>query len=339
VRAAVVLGVASSLLLLFGCSKDKPAETPPASPSASATSPSATPSKTTPSATPTPKPKPIKASDNFDKVSVSGAFGEAPKVKVDSPWAIDKTRTKVLEPGKGPVVGEGQSVEVNYYGVNGRTGKKFDESFSRGQPIAFSLAQVVPGFSKGLVGQRQGSRVLIAMPGKDGYDAMGGNPQAGIKVGDTLVFVVDLVDVQLPGPEGAAVQPKEGLPTVADKGGQPQVTIPESAPPTSLQVQPLIKGKGKKVGANDTITFNYMWVRWSDGKVLEQTYGGKPATTELSSLLPGMVKGLTDQTVGSRVLLVIPPADGYPDGNATPSIKPGETLVLVVDLLFAQGPQ
>ena len=179
-RAAVVLGLASSLLLLFGCSKDKPAETPPASPSASATSPSATPSKATPSATPTPKPKPIKASDNFDKVSVSGAFGEAPKVKVDSPWAIDKTRTKVLEPGKGPVVGEGQSVEVNYYGVNGRTGKKFDESFSRGQPIAFSLAQVVPGFSKGLVGQRQGSRVLIAMPGKDGYDAMGGNPQAGI---------------------------------------------------------------------------------------------------------------------------------------------------------------
>lgn len=338
-RAAVVLGLASSLLLLFGCSKDKPAETPPASPSASATSPSATPSKATPSATPTPKPKPIKASDSFDKVSVSGAFGEAPKVKVDSPWAIDKTRTKVLEPGKGPVVGEGQSVEVNYYGVNGRTGKKFDESFSRGQPIAFSLAQVVPGFSKGLVGQRQGSRVLIAMPGKDGYDAMGGNPQAGIKVGDTLIFVVDLVDVQLPGPEGAAVQPKEGLPTVTDKGGRPEVTIPESAPPTSLQVQPLIKGKGKKVGANDTITFNYMWVRWSDGKVLEQTYGGKAATTELSGLLPGMVKGLTNQTVGSRVLLVIPPADGYPDGNATPSIKPGETLVLVVDLLFAQGPQ
>ena len=39
-------------------------------------------------------------------------------------------------------------------------------------------AQVVPGFSKGLTGQRQGSRVLIAMPGKDGYDASGGSPQA-----------------------------------------------------------------------------------------------------------------------------------------------------------------
>ena len=153
VRFAVVLGLASSLLLLSGCSKDEPAA------DAASPAPSATPTSATPSPpTPTPKPKQVKASDNFDKVTVSGGFGEAPKVKVESPWAIDQTRTKVLESSKGPVVGEGQSVEVNYYGVNGRTGKKFDESFTNGQPVAFSLAQVVPGFSKGLVGQRQGSR-------------------------------------------------------------------------------------------------------------------------------------------------------------------------------------
>ncbi len=334
----MVLGLASSLMLLFGCGNDKPAETPtsasPSTPAASPSAPSATPSA---SASKTPKPKSIKASNNFDKVAVTGSYGKEPKVKVDSPWAIDKTRTEVLEPGKGPVIGEGQSVEVNYYGVNGRTGKKFDESFTRGQPIAFSLAQVVPGFSKGLVGQRQGSRVLIAMPGKDGYDAAGGSPQAGIKVGDTLIFVVDVVDVQLSAPEGTKVQPKAGLPTVADKAGKPEITIPETTPPTALEAQPLIKGKGKKIGANDVITFNYVWVRWSDGKVLEESYGGKPASAELSGLLPGMVKGLQGQTVGSRVLLVIPPADGYPDGNATPSLKPGETLVILVDLLFAQS--
>jgi peptidylprolyl isomerase len=333
IRLAVVVGLASSLLYLAGCSKDEPAA------DAASPAPSVTPTSATPSASPapTPKPKQVKASDNFDKVTVSGAYGKEPKVKVDTPWAIDKTRTKVLEPGKGPVVGEGQSVEVNYYGVNGRTGKKFDDSFSRGQPVAFSLAQVVPGFSKGLTGQRQGSRVLIAMPGKDGYDPMGGSPQAGIEVGDTLIFVVDLVGGQLAGPEGSTVQPKAGLPIVTDKRGTPEITIPESAPPTALQVQPLIKGKGKKVGANDAITFNYLWVRWSDGKVLEESYSGQPASTPLSGLLPGMVKGLEGQTVGSRVLLVIPPSDGYPDGNATPSIKPGETLVMVVDLLFAQS--
>lgn len=338
-RVVTALGV-SAALLLAACGNDGDTAAPTPSPSVSASTSAPTPSASasgTPS--PTPSAKPIKASDNFDAVKVTGAYGKPPKVTVKSPWAIDQTRTKVLTPSDGDVVKEGQTVEVNYYGVDGRTGKTFDESFTRGAPIAFSLAQVVPGFSKGLVGQKQGSRVVIAMPGKDGYDASGGNPQAGIEVGDTLLFVVDLVGVQLSGPRGTAVAPKAGLPTVADKGGVPEITVPKADPPTTLQVQPLITGKGKKVGQNDQVTFNYRWVRWSDGKLLEESYGGEPATTGLTSLLPGMVKGLTGQTVGSRVLLVIPPADGYPDGNPTPSLAPNETLVMVVDLLFTQSPQ
>ena len=125
--------------------------------------------------------------------------------------------------------------------------------------------------------------MLIAMPGSDGYDSSGGNPQAGIEIGDTLIFVVDLVGVQLAGPEGEKVTPKDGLPTVTEKDGQPVITIPKTDPPAQLQVQPLIKGKGKKVGENDTITFDYNWVRWSDGKVLEETYSSEPANVGLSA--------------------------------------------------------
>ena len=334
-KAAAVLGL-SAALVLAACGDEDDTASPSASPSVSASSPSSTPSST-PSATPTPKPKPVKPSSNFDDVSVSGDYGEQPKVKVDEPWAIDKTRTEVLDDSNGAVVKENQTVEVHYYGVNGRSGEMFDESFSGGQPISFNLGQVVPGFSKGLVGQRQGSRVLMAMPGSDGYDPSGGNPQAGIEIGDTLIFVVDLVGVQLAGPEGENVTPKDGLPTVTEKNGQPVITIPKTDPPAQLQVQPLIKGKGKEVGPNDTITFDYVWVRWSDGKVLEESYSGEPANAALSGLLPGMVKGLTGQTVGSRVLLVIPPADGYPDGNPTPSVGPDETLVMVVDILFTEA--
>lgn len=336
--AKVLTVLALSASLPLAACGDGETAAPSPSPSASSAAPSASAS---PSATPspTPKPKPIKASTDFDAVTVTGEYGEPPKVNVKSPWAIDKTRTKVLTESKGAVVKAGQTVEVNYFGVDGRTGETFDESFSRGTPIAFSLAQVVPGFSKGLTGQRQGSRVVIAMPGKDGYDASGGNEQAGIAVGDTLIFVVDLVGVQLPGPRGDAVPAKAGLPSVADKGGVPEITVPKTDPPTTLQVQPLIKGKGKKVGENDQVTFDYRWVRWSDGKLLEESYSTEPATAALSGLLPGMVKGLTGQTVGSRVLLVIPPADGYPDGNPTPSVAPKETLVMVVDLLFTQAAQ
>lgn len=280
----------------------------------------------------------VKKSTSLSGVTATGAYGREPKLKLDAPWAIDKTRTKVLQPNSsGAVITEGTTVEVNYAGFNARTGKKFDDSFSRGSSVAFNLGQVVPGFQKGLVGQHQGSRVLIAMPGSDGYDASGGNPQIDVKIGDTLVFVVDVVAVPLSGPEGSKVAAKAGLATVTDKDGTPVVSIPKSDPGDKLQVQPLIKGKGKKVAAGDTITFDYVWQRWSDGKIVEETYGSKPAEAPLSELLPGMVKGLTNQTVGSRVLLVIPPSQGYPEGNETPKIDKGETLVMVVDLLFTRS--
>ncbi|WP_375426196.1 FKBP-type peptidyl-prolyl cis-trans isomerase [uncultured Friedmanniella sp.] len=330
-KSLVVVGLSASVLLLGACgdSKDSASDPSTAAPSAS----------TTPSASATPTAAKIKASDNFDAVTATGAFAKSPKVKVKSPWAIDKTRTKVLSPSDGQVVKAGQTVEVNYYGVDGRTGKKFDESFSTGKAVAFSLDQVVPGFSKGLTGQRKGSRVLIAMPGADGYDSSGGNAEAGINVGDTLIFVVDLVDVQLNAPAGDTVKPKAGLPTVTAAGDKVSIAVPKTDPPTKLVVQPLIKGKGSKVGASDTITFDYRWQQWSDGKLLEQSYGDKPASYQVSGLLPGMQQGLVGQTVGSRVLLVIPPALGYPDGNATPKIAKGETLVMVVDLLFTQAGQ
>jgi peptidylprolyl isomerase len=280
----------------------------------------------------------VPVSKNLDGIKVAGAFGKEPKVTFKAPFAIDKTQTEVLSEGKGPTLAEGTTATVDYYGVNGRTGKKFDDSFSRGEPATFSLAQVVPGFGKGLTGQKQGSRVLIAMPGKDGYDASGGSPQAGIEVGDTLLFVVDIVAAPLTGPEGDEVDPKAGLPTVTDKGGVPEVTMPKTDPPTQLTVQPIIKGAGAKVTAADTITFNYRWYTW-DGKLLEDSYKSGVQQYQLAGLLPGMAKGLTGQTVGSRVLLIVPPADGYPNGNATPKIEKNTTLVLVVDLLFAAPSQ
>ena len=333
VKVVIGLGLSATLMLFSACGSDAPSTAETAEPSASA--PASTPAA--PSTTPSASAAKIPVYKDFDKVKVTGDYGKEPKVTVDKPWGIDKTRTKVLKSSDGAVIQAGSTVEVNYYGVDGRTGEKFDDSFSRGAPVAFPLDQVVPGFSKGLVGQRQGSRVVIAMPGPDGYDASGGNEQAGIQVGDTLIFVVDVVGVPLTGPQGSAVSPKKGLPTVSGPKDKPSISVPKTDPPKELQIQPLIKGTGKKVAATDSVTFNYRWVTWSDGKLLEETYGTKPANAALSGLLPGMQKGLTGQTVGSRVLLVIPPAEGYPDGNESPKVGKDETLVMVVDILFTNA--
>ncbi len=332
-KGIAVAGLACAALALAACGGTSTTASS-TSPSASAAPSSA--GSATPSASPAPS---IKASDNLDAIKVTGDYGKEPKVSFKAPWAIDKTRTRVEIPSTGPVVAAGSMVTVNYYGVDARTGKVFDQSFKRGQPVSFSLAQVVPGFQKGLVGQHQGSRVTIAMPGSDGYDSSGGNAQAGINVGDTLIFVVDITQAQLTGPSGQAQPQKPGLPTVTDKNGVPTLTVPKTAPPKTTTSEVVIKGTGPKVGASDTVTINYLWQTW-DGRKLETTYGDKPAQLAMAQALAGLKKGLVGQTAGSRVLIVVPPgADGYPNGNTKPPISKTDTLVFVVDILFTAAGQ
>ena len=55
-------------------------------------------------------------------------------------------------------------------------------------------------------------------------------------------------------------------------------------------------------------------------------------------MIPGFRDGLIDQTVGSRVVIVIPAELGYgPNGGtADGSIGPEDTIVFVVDILGVQ---
>lgn len=96
----------------------------------------------------------------------------------------------VLKAGTGAVVGEGDSVTVNYKGINLRTGDVFDESYGRA-PATFVTTQVVRGFGAALVGQKVGAKVIVSIPPKFGY-MEAGNAGAGIKGTDTILFVVEI---------------------------------------------------------------------------------------------------------------------------------------------------
>ena len=337
--SGTILALAVSLALA-ACSSSTTTPTTPTPSSTQMTDPSASASpaaSATPSGSATPKPT-IVPSTNTDAITVTGEFGKTPTVTVPSPWAIDTSQARVLIPGTGPELTATSMVEINYHGVNGRSGQVFDESFSSGQTATFPLTGVITGFATTLKGQKVGSRVLIAITGPDGYDQAGGSPDAGIEVGDTLIFVVDIISATLPGPSGASVTPAAGLPTVTGDLNKPVVTVDSKAtPPTTLVVQPLITGTGRKLGANDGIQVNYAEVAWSTGKVVKQTYGYQPVTGTLDATVPGWKDGLVGQTVGSRVLLVVPAAQAYPGGNRKIGVKEGETMVYVIDILFSQA--
>lgn len=338
-RVAASAGLLALALTLSACGT--PTATGPATPEPSATTPAATATPTA-SATPTPTPRPtVPAQSNLDSVTVTGEFAEDVEVDLGiEPFGIDETRSRVVIAGEGNVVPADGMITVQYHGVNGRSGEVFDSSFDDGQDATFTLVGVIPGFAKGLTGKRVGDRVLVAMPGPDGYDeaAATGQGPAGIEVGDTLLFVVDILETSVDGPSGTPVTPASGLPTVRDADGKPEVTITTSAtPPDKLVVQPLVRGRGREVEASDEIMAHYRTWSWKTGKMIEDYYAA-PQNGALEDTIPAWKNGLVGQRIGSRVMLVAPPAESFPEGNDNPVVEKGDTLVYVVDILFAAPP-
>ncbi|WP_148285558.1 FKBP-type peptidyl-prolyl cis-trans isomerase, partial [Microbacterium sp. B24] len=86
------------------------------------------------------------------------------------------------------------------------------------------------------------------------------------------------------------------------------------------------------------VLVQYTGVRWSDGKTFDSTWdkGGVPTSFTTTGVVPGFRKALEGQTVGSQVLVTMPPADGYGEGEINTNDLKGETLVFVVDILGAQ---
>lgn len=101
----------------------------------------------------------------------------------------------VLILGTGAVVEDGQTVTVQYTGVNWNTGEIFDSSWQRGAPAEFPTGGVIPGFRDALVGQTVGSQVIAIIPPALGYGPAGGTPDGSIGPDDTIVFVVDILGV------------------------------------------------------------------------------------------------------------------------------------------------
>jgi len=278
------------------------------------------------------------ASTDLDDVDVTGAIGEAPVVEFPKPFGLAETTSRLIEEGDGAAVADGTTVTFDYVFINGRDGTELDSSYA-GEPAQLTFDDSLnPGIHEGLDGVKVGSRVLIAISPADG---LGSAAPEGVEETDTLLVVADIHDVRTPlaRAEGTAVEPAEGLPTVelADDGA-PTITVPDAAAPTDLIVQPLIKGSGPVVEGGQSITVHYTGVIWDTNEVFDSSWeSGSPATFDIGTgaVIPGWDEGLVGQTVGSQILLVIPPAKGYPNGSPDGSIKGTDTLVFVIDILDA----
>ena len=120
------------------------------------------------------------------------------KPEIDFPAGPPPEELDILDirEGDGAEATSGDVVSVHYVGVAYSTGEEFDASYNRGAPLDFPLGagRVIQGWDTGVAGMKVGGRRQLTIPPDLAYGDRGAGGM--IKPGETLIFVVDLVDVR-----------------------------------------------------------------------------------------------------------------------------------------------
>ena len=135
---------------------------------------------------------------------LSGAAGEEGAAKMESGLVY-----RTIEPGQGASPAATDVVKVHYHGTL-TDGTVFDSSRERGEPVEFPLNQVIPCWTEGVQKMKVGGKAKLVCPSKIAYGDQGRPPK--IPGGATLIFEVELLSVEPPKQEAAA------LPRKAEQG-------------------------------------------------------------------------------------------------------------------------
>ncbi|WP_396454907.1 FKBP-type peptidyl-prolyl cis-trans isomerase [Actinomadura sp.] len=289
-------------------------------------------------------------------IEVTGKFAAEPEVEIPTKLA-PTTTLKITTPikGTGRALADGDTAYVSFATYKWSKDKDDENSRvkSKSEKVSSTWEQqgqqpggprpLVLGKSglkeidKNLVGKTVGSRVVLQLPPSKDLSQL--SPQQ-ITDKDAVVFVMDIQAAvpKDPKPEGTAKKlDDKNLPKVEDKGAkEPKITIPDVDAPDKLQVKTLVEGTGPALAKGDDAVVNYVGKIWKSGDKFDSSWDNKqPVSFPIGTgaTIPGFDKGLTGAKVGSRVLLVLPPEEGYGKDGNPPKIKGDDTLVFVVDVL------
>lgn len=276
--------------------------------------------------------EPVEPGDELPEVA--GSYGEDPTLDFPETGAPADLEVEVLEDGDGDEVGTDDLVYAHYHGQVW-DGEVFDSSFERGAPTVFSLNQVITGWKEGLTGTNIGDRVLLSIPSDQGYGDQGQPPI--IDGGDTLVFVVDVVDSWGPDeygdPEAADTDELDGLPVTVDGelGEHPSINVEDSADePDDLDVTVIASGDGEEVSDTEGsfAIIQYSATSW-DGSMTESTtdFGG---ASNVDIGAGTVFDNLVGVPAGSRAVMLVPGMDADP---SVPGMEEQPAMAVVVDVV------
>lgn len=116
---------------------------------------------------------------------------------------------------------------------------------------------------------------------------------------------------------------------------KPEIDFPGDNPPDELLIEDIEVGDGAEAVPGAMISAHYVGVAWSTGEEFDASWNrGQPLNFQVGvgQVIKGWDDGLIGMKVGGRRKITIPPHLGYGDQGAGNVIKPGETLIFVVDL-------
>ena len=117
---------------------------------------------------------------------------------------------------------------------------------------------------------------------------------------------------------------------------RPEIDFPEGQPPALLDITDITEGDGQEAVKGSKVSMHYVGVSWSTGEEFDASWNrGGTFDFQLGGgrVIKGWDMGIVGMKVGGRRKLVIPPHLAYGDRSPSPAIKPGETLIFVVDLV------
>lgn len=273
-------------------------------------------------------------------VTAPGALGTKPTVDFPMPLVSRESAVDVISEGNGPIVNEGDYVDFDAVVVRGDDQSELTAtSYVAGQTERLHVLTGTNVISEAFLCQRAGSRIALTGTVQDIFGQVSGNE---LKPTDTVAVVFDVVAAYPGKSTGTPQIAQDGMPAVtAAPDGRPGIAVPSIPAPTELRISTLTKGDGAVITEGQTVVAHYTGVLW-DGSVFDSSWD-KDRPADLVALdftknngkgvVPGFAKALIGQTVGSRVLVVIPPSEGYPAGSAPTSIPDGSTMIFVIDIL------
>lgn len=263
-------------------------------------------------------------------VTAKGELGKKPTISFKTPMTVEDNSYVVLQKGDGAQIEDGDRVCSQGIAVSVKDGSELASTWEKNTPdcstvVTSDTSQMPEDYYKIFKSLKINSTVAF------GVNDSNSSSTSYLMV---LTLVSKSKDLKKATGEKVADVPANLPKVTLAKNGKPSIDMNGYKGSDSLVSQDLIKGKGAVVKDTQTVVAHYTgWLL--DGTQFDSSWDrGQSSTFSLDGVIKGWKQGLAGHTVGSQVLLVVPPSLGYGDKEQE-KIPANSTLVFVVDILAA----